>query len=126
MLIGFLLQLATLDLVWTIENEIFSIINRIQSQTSFDNLNEPQLIVHLSPINNNVILFADNLVTIIPILISDLDEALLLELSELNDTSTELWNEFGIRVGENIRLLYGDTGRWLWPYFQSYTPLKPD
>ena len=87
----------------TIENEIFSIINRIQSQTSSDNLNEPQLIVHLSPINNNVILFADNLVTIIPILISDLDEALLLELSELNDISTELWDEFGIRVGENIR-----------------------
>ena len=87
----------------TIENEIFSIISRIQSQTSSDNLNEPQLIVHLSPINNNVILFADNLVTIIPILISDLDEALLLQLSELNDISTELWDEFGIRVGENIR-----------------------
>lgn len=87
----------------TIENEIFSIINRIKSQTSSDNLNEPQLLVHLSPINNNVILFADNLVTIIPILISDLDEALLLELSELNDISTELWDEFGIRIGENIR-----------------------
>ena len=87
----------------TIDNEIFSIINRIHSQTSSDNLNEPQLIVHLSPINNNVILFADNLVTIIPVLISDLDEALLLELSELSDISTELWDEFGIRVGENIR-----------------------
>ena len=87
----------------TIENEIFSIVNTIQSQISSDNLNEPQVIVHLSPINNNVILFTDDLVTIIPILVSDIDEALLLELSELNDISTELWNEFGIRIGENIR-----------------------
>ena len=85
-----------------IENEAFSLVNGIYTKLSFDDLQKPQLIVHLCPGHNAVIGFTKNNIEIFPISVSEFDDALLLELEELDDISGEFWDEVGIRVGEHI------------------------
>ena len=85
-----------------IENEAFSLVNGIYTKLSFEDLQKPQLIVHLCPGHNVVIGFTKNSIEIFPISVSEFDDALLLELEELDDISGEFWDEVGIRVGEHI------------------------
>ena len=87
-----------------IENEVFSLVNGIYTKLSFEDLQKPQLIVHLCAGHNVVIGFTKNSIEIFPISVSEFDDALLLELEELDDISGEFLDELGIRVGEHINL----------------------
>lgn len=87
-----------------IENEIFSLVNGIYTKLSFEDLQKPQLIVHLCAGHNVVIGFTKNSIEIFPISVSEFDDALLLELEELDDISGEFLDGLGIRVGEHINL----------------------
>ena len=103
-----------------IENEAFSLLNGIYTKLSFEDLQKPQIIVHLCAGHNVVIGFTKNSIEIFPISVSEFDDALLLELEELDDISGEFLDELGIRVGEHINLAIAYLNEKNFPTIKSF------
>ena len=86
-----------------VENEAFSLINGIYSRLPPDKAGQPQMILHICPGSNSVVGFRKGSIQTQAVAISDFDEALLLELEEIEEPTGEFWDEVGIRIGEHIK-----------------------
>ncbi len=85
-----------------IENEAFSLINGIYTRLDVEKLASPVQVLHLCPGSNMVIGFERNKVVMQKVNISEFDEALLLELEDIDSVEGSFWEEVAIRVGEQI------------------------
>ncbi|MGC6512696.1 MAG: PilN domain-containing protein [Parvibaculales bacterium] len=86
-----------------VENEAFSLINGIYTRLDVEKLANPVLMLHLCPNSNMVIGFERNRVVMQKVDISEFDEALLLELEDIDTVDGPFWEEISIRVGEQVK-----------------------
>lgn len=86
-----------------VENEAFSLINGIYTRLDVEKLANPVLLLHLCPNSNMVIGFERNRVVMQKVDISEFDEALLLELEDIDTVDGPFWEEISIRVGEQVK-----------------------
>lgn len=86
-----------------VENEVFSLINGIYTRLDAEKRYEPTLVLHICPGANMVVGFESNRVVMQKIPISDFDEALLLEIEDIEQIDGEFWEEVSIRIREQIK-----------------------
>ncbi len=86
-----------------LENELFSLINGVYARLSIEDTFKPLTIFHLCPGNNIVVGYARGRLAIQQVQISDFDEALLMELEQVDDVSGDFWEEVAIRLSEQLK-----------------------
>ena len=99
--IGLLIDASLLPVY--VENEAFSLINGIYTRLDAEKRYEPSLVLHICPGANMVVGFEQSRVVMQKISISDFDEALLLEIEDIEEVAGEFWEEVAIRIGEQIK-----------------------
>lgn len=86
-----------------VENEAFSLINGIYTRLDIEKLANPVQVLHLCPGSNMIIGFERNKIVMQKVDISEFDEALLLELEDIDQVDGPFWEEVGIRIGEQVK-----------------------
>ncbi len=86
-----------------IENELFSLVNGIYSRLPPEDLFKPFCVFHLCPGSSMVVGYTRGQLCMQKVDISEFDEALLLELEEVDEVSGDFWDEVSIRISEQVK-----------------------
>lgn len=86
-----------------IENELFSLVNGVYSRLPPEDMFKPFCVFHLCLGSSMVVGYTRGQMCMQKVDISEFDEALLLELEEVDEVSGDFWDEVGIRISEQVK-----------------------